>query len=105
MISGIGATVSTAATGFVAGSLGSGWTFAMLAGVAGAALAVGLGLLPETAHEAREEGSGRLGGLVGQAVQVGQHVAADPHALGDAHVLHDGELVVGAEADRRPCGG
>ena len=54
MISGIGATVSTAASGFVAGSLGFGWTFAMLAGVAGAALAVVVLFLPETAHEARE---------------------------------------------------
>ena len=55
MISGIGATVSTAATGFVAGSLGFGWTFAMLAVVAGVALAVVVLFLPETAHEAREE--------------------------------------------------
>ena len=55
MISGIGATISTTAVGFVARALGFTWGFLTLAVVAGIGLAVIWRFMPETAYEAQRD--------------------------------------------------
>ena len=55
MISGIGATISTTAIGFLAQSLGFTWGFLALAAVAAVGLAIVWLLMPETAYEAQRE--------------------------------------------------
>ena len=53
MISGIGATISTAITGVIAQAFGFTWGFVTLGIAAGVGMAAVCMLLPETVHEAR----------------------------------------------------
>ncbi len=53
MVSGIGATISTAITGVIAQAFGFAWGFVALGIVAGVGVVAVCLLLPETVHEAR----------------------------------------------------